>query len=247
MHALKTVPLAGLLVTSAACATTFFNSTWVNPYTTPVALTGQKIVALMITGEETTRRAAEDTLARQITARGGQGVAAWTIISTADVRNEENTRAAMTSAGAVAAQPGLWRRALSDDPKRCGHLFRRRLRHSGEQVPGHHPHGGMVHGRHRRHHHADGGHPERAVEQLDLRRQSHRVLKTTWRLHRGALTTDAGGQPDAGVVVVDRAARDAGEPLPPASWAEIWQAWRPGRRGYREVIAMLFRATGEMA
>jgi hypothetical protein len=102
MRALKTVSLAGLLVTSAACATTFFNSTWVNPYTTPVALTGQKIVALMITGEETTRRAAEDTLAQQITARGGQGVAAWTIISTADVRNEEKARAAMTSAGAVA-------------------------------------------------------------------------------------------------------------------------------------------------
>ena len=103
MHALKTVSLAGLLVTSAACATTtFFNSTWVNPYTTPIELSGQKVVALMITGDETTRRSAEDTLAREITSRGGQGIAAWSIISTADVQNEEKARAAMTSAGAVA-------------------------------------------------------------------------------------------------------------------------------------------------
>jgi hypothetical protein len=102
MHSLKTVSLAGVLVMSAACATTtFFNSTWVNPETKAIALTGQKIVALMITGEESTRRSAEDNLAKQITARGGEGIAAWTIISTADVRNEEKARAAMTSAGAV--------------------------------------------------------------------------------------------------------------------------------------------------
>ena len=103
MHALKTVSLAGLVVVSSACATTtFFNSTWVNPYTTPIELSGQKVVALMITGDETTRRSAEDTLAREITSRGGQGIAAWSIISTADVQNEEKARAAMTSAGAVA-------------------------------------------------------------------------------------------------------------------------------------------------
>jgi len=101
MRSLKTVSLAGLIVMSSACATTFFNSTWANPYTKPIALTGQKVVALNITGDETTRRSVEDTLARQITAHGGQGVAAWTIISTADVQNEEKTRAAMTSAGAV--------------------------------------------------------------------------------------------------------------------------------------------------
>jgi len=56
----------------------------------------------MVTGDDTNRRSAEDALARQITARGGQGIAAWTIISTADVQNEEKTRAAMTGAGAVA-------------------------------------------------------------------------------------------------------------------------------------------------
>jgi hypothetical protein len=102
MRSLKTVSLAGVLAMSAACATTtFFNSTWVNPETKPISLTGQKVVALMITGEESTRRSAEDNLAKQITAQGGQGIAAWTIISTADVRNEEKARAAMTSAGAV--------------------------------------------------------------------------------------------------------------------------------------------------
>jgi len=102
MRALTTVSLVCVLVMSAACATTtFFNSTWVNPETRAIALTGEKIVALMITSDESTRRSAEDNLAKQITARGGQGIAAWTIVSTADVRNEEKARAAMTSAGAV--------------------------------------------------------------------------------------------------------------------------------------------------
>lgn len=103
MRALKAVSMAGLLVMSTACATTtFFNSSWANPEVKPIALTGQKVVALMITSEETQRRAVEDTLAQRITERGGQGIAAWTIVSTADVQSEEKARAAMTSAGAVA-------------------------------------------------------------------------------------------------------------------------------------------------
>ena len=115
MRSLKAVSIAGLLAMSSACATTtFFNSTWVNPYTKPVELSGQKIVALMITGDETTRRSAEDTLAREITSRGGQGIAAWSIISTADVQNEEKARAAMTSAGAVSmGMPKMMRKMFT--------------------------------------------------------------------------------------------------------------------------------------
>jgi hypothetical protein len=90
------------VVLAAGCATTGFNSTWRNPEIGPVRLDGQKVVVLVISTQETLRRDAEDTVAAQITARGAQGVAAWTILPTADMQNEERARAAFAQAGAAA-------------------------------------------------------------------------------------------------------------------------------------------------
>ena len=56
----------------------------------------------MISTQETSRRQGEDAIAAHITARGAKGVASWTILPTADMQNEEKTRAALTQAGAVA-------------------------------------------------------------------------------------------------------------------------------------------------
>jgi hypothetical protein len=88
---------------AAGCATsTGFQSTWRNPEISAVRLEGQKVIALVISTQETTRRSAEDQVAAQITARGAQGIASWTILPTADMQNEERARAALTKAGAVA-------------------------------------------------------------------------------------------------------------------------------------------------
>lgn len=95
--------MVGLVVMAAGCAsTTAFRSTWQNPDSRPLALEGKKVVALVISTQETVRRSAEDALAAQITARGGQGVAAWTVLPTADVRNDEAARAAIATTGATA-------------------------------------------------------------------------------------------------------------------------------------------------
>jgi hypothetical protein len=95
--------LCGAVVLAAGCATTTaFKSTWKNPETGPVRLNGQKVVVLVMNTQETTRRAAEDTIAAQISARGAQGVASWTILPTADMQNEEKARAAFAAAGAAA-------------------------------------------------------------------------------------------------------------------------------------------------
>ena len=91
------------IVLAAGCATTTgFNSTWKNPDTGPIRLSGQKVVVFVRSTQEATRRPAEDTVAAELTARGVQGVASWTILPTADMQNEERTRAAFTQAGAVA-------------------------------------------------------------------------------------------------------------------------------------------------
>jgi hypothetical protein len=89
------------LVIAAGCATaTGFSSTWRNPATKPIRLDGQKVVALVMSTHETTRRAGEDAIAKEITARGAQGVPAWTILPTADIQNEERAKAALADAGA---------------------------------------------------------------------------------------------------------------------------------------------------
>ena len=93
----------GAIVVAAGCATTtVFTSTWRNPETKPVTLAGQRIVALVISTQDTTRRTGEDKVAAQITAEGGQGVPAWTILPTVDMQNEEKVRAAFAQSGAVA-------------------------------------------------------------------------------------------------------------------------------------------------
>jgi hypothetical protein len=102
MHAPKRRWLVCAAVLAAGCATTTtFNSTWHNPEARPITLAGQKVVVLVLTTEDRTRRTSEDLVAAQITSRGAQGVAAWTILPTADMRDEAKARAALTQSGAV--------------------------------------------------------------------------------------------------------------------------------------------------
>jgi hypothetical protein len=47
------------------------------------------VIALVMSSHETTRRNGEDTPAGRIAALGGQGIPAWTILPTAETRDEE--------------------------------------------------------------------------------------------------------------------------------------------------------------
>jgi hypothetical protein len=89
-------------IAASGCATTAFTTTWRNPETAPISLEGRKIVAIVCSADETTRRTGEDTVAAELTALGGLGLPAWTIIPTADVKSEDKARAALASAGATA-------------------------------------------------------------------------------------------------------------------------------------------------
>ena len=93
----------GLMVLAAGCAaSTAFTATWRNPEITPVPISGQKVIALVISADETLRRDAENTLAAQITAKGGQGIPGWTILPTGETKSEEKAKAAIAASGAVA-------------------------------------------------------------------------------------------------------------------------------------------------
>jgi hypothetical protein len=87
----------------SACATTGFVSTWKAPDAQPLQLSGAKVAAVVMIGNEAARRAAEDALAREITARGAQGVAMYTIQPEARPDNEQAVRAAVEGAGVAGA------------------------------------------------------------------------------------------------------------------------------------------------
>ncbi len=93
------VGLAGAALLLSACATTTFESTWKAPDAAPVRLAGKKVAAIFMSRDPATRRRAEDAMAREITARGAEGVPSYTVLSDADVRDEAAARAKLDEQG----------------------------------------------------------------------------------------------------------------------------------------------------
>ena len=94
------IPMVAVLALSPlACSTTTFESTWRAPDAEPLRLQGAKVVALFLSKNPTVRRRAEDAMAREITARGAQGVPAYTVLSEDEVKDQEASRARLESLG----------------------------------------------------------------------------------------------------------------------------------------------------
>jgi hypothetical protein len=85
--------------TLAACATTRFDSTWKAPDAQPLNLAGRKVAALVISPDESVRLNAEGTLARELTARGLQGLPAYNLIPPNEARDKDKAKALFTAAG----------------------------------------------------------------------------------------------------------------------------------------------------
>jgi hypothetical protein len=94
------VLVLGLVVLAiAGCAQTRYESTWKDPAASPVTLSGQRVAAFVFTGSDTTRRPAEDALAREITARGAQGIAGYTLLPGPEPRDAQAARLMLQQAG----------------------------------------------------------------------------------------------------------------------------------------------------
>jgi len=96
--------LALLLATLSlgACASTQFISTWQDPDVAFGKLDGQKVAAFLISDNESSRRAVEDSLARELTARGAQGIAGYTLMSSKDAKDEAVAKTKLEEAGVEA-------------------------------------------------------------------------------------------------------------------------------------------------
>jgi hypothetical protein len=88
-----------LAAASIACSTTTFQTTWRSPEARPLQLTGRKVVALFVSKNPAIRRRAEDAMAKEITARGAEGVPGYTILSDEEIRNQEAARAKVEQLG----------------------------------------------------------------------------------------------------------------------------------------------------
>ncbi len=88
----------------AACGgATRFSSTWVDPAAGPTDWDGQKVVAFVLSTRDSIRLGAEESLARELTSRGAQGVAGHTLVPRDVTEDQDRVRELLSSAGVVGA------------------------------------------------------------------------------------------------------------------------------------------------
>lgn len=98
---LRALTLGGTLLLLGACvASTTFISTWKVPGAATVTPVGKTIAAVFVTRNEEQRRASEDTLASDLTARGAHGVASYTVLTNDQRDDGEAARERLKAAGA---------------------------------------------------------------------------------------------------------------------------------------------------
>ena len=88
-------------VAAGACAATTFNSTWKAPDVGPMSFKGKKVVALVMSADESVRYGAEDTLAHELTLRGAVGVPAYSLIPKELTKDKEKAKEFIEKAGVV--------------------------------------------------------------------------------------------------------------------------------------------------
>jgi hypothetical protein len=74
---------------AAGCASTSFVSSWQAPVEGTIQFDNKRVAAVVVSSDETTRRAGETALAREISARGAQGVPSYTLLSGEDAKDKE--------------------------------------------------------------------------------------------------------------------------------------------------------------
>jgi len=101
LRSTRSVLVATAAVAAAACASTSFNSSWKNPAAEPGNFKGKKVAALVVSKEEGVRYGAEDALARELTARGAVGIAAYSLIPKELVQDKEKAKEFLEKANVV--------------------------------------------------------------------------------------------------------------------------------------------------
>jgi len=103
---LQTARLVAILFITlglAACGSARFVNTWTDPTAEPVNWQGKKVAAFVLTLLKDTREGAEEALARELTERGAQGFAGYTVLPKEAEKNEEMAKRILAEAGITGA------------------------------------------------------------------------------------------------------------------------------------------------
>jgi len=95
---LKCAVLAGA-ASIASCATTTFVSTWKAPDAQSLKGEGNKVLAVVMTQNQSSRLSAEEALAREITRLGAQGIPAYTLLQDEPTKDEAAAKEVLEKAG----------------------------------------------------------------------------------------------------------------------------------------------------
>ena len=95
---LTTLP-ATLLAAAVVSAAPDFKSVWKSPDAAQVSFAGKKVAALVITQDDSLRMSGEESLVRELTARGLQAVAAYRMAPKEVLQNADSARGWFEKAG----------------------------------------------------------------------------------------------------------------------------------------------------
>lgn len=84
--------LAMLVALSATVSAASFKAVWKSPEVSQVNYAGKKIAALVISDDFNLRMSAEEALARELTARGAEGIAAYRLIPKEELRDKTKVK-----------------------------------------------------------------------------------------------------------------------------------------------------------
>jgi hypothetical protein len=92
MHRIFVAASAVLGVAALAAAGPKFVSKWASPEARGVSFAGKKVAALIISEDESLRVSGEEALARELTARGIQGVATYRMVPREELKDPDRAR-----------------------------------------------------------------------------------------------------------------------------------------------------------
>lgn len=98
---LTTIALVSLSLVGVTAAKPTFTHTWKAPGAERVGYAGRKVVGLVVSDDLSLRMSAEEALARELTARGVEGVAAYKVIPREEIRDADTARGWFERAGAA--------------------------------------------------------------------------------------------------------------------------------------------------
>jgi hypothetical protein len=96
------VTMLALAVSVLAAPKPKFTAKWKAPDAANLSFAGQKVVGLIVSSDMALRMSAEEALARELTAKGVQGIAAYRVIPAEEVRDKDRAKRWFEETGVAA-------------------------------------------------------------------------------------------------------------------------------------------------